>query len=59
MDTFIVRIYRYGNKRLKEIIGLVEIPGNDGNMGFTTIEELWAIFSSRLSDEKEKHQKTE
>jgi hypothetical protein len=47
MDTFIVRIYRYGNKSLKEIVGLVEVPGDENRMGFTDLEELWTILTQR------------
>jgi hypothetical protein len=54
MDTFIVRIYRYGNKSLKEIVGLVEVPGSEGKMGFTDLDELWTILSHERNGGVEK-----
>jgi len=58
MDTFIVRIYRYGDKDLQQLFGLVEIPGSDRAERFATLDELWAIISSGWNDVKEQHEAT-
>ena len=53
MDTYIVRIYRYGDKGLKQLFGLVEIPGSDLEERFSSMDELWAILSSGWNNEME------
>jgi hypothetical protein len=58
MDTYIVRIYRYEDKGLKQLFGLVEIPGSDQEERFATMEELWAIIHSRWSDGMEQRGET-
>ena len=59
MDTYIVRIYRYGDKGLKQLVGLVEIPGSEREERFASIDELWAIISSGWNDGKENPKQTQ
>jgi hypothetical protein len=59
LDIYIVRIYRYGEKELKQLFGVVEIPGSDVEERFATMEELWAIIFSRWNNGNGKHVETE
>lgn len=57
--SFIVRIYRFPGDAQKDLVGVVEAVGVDGEKGFTGIDELWAILKgggsiSGKTREKEK-----
>jgi len=43
--TFIVRIYRFPGDTQRDIVGVVEAVGVEGQKGFTGIDELWAILN--------------
>jgi hypothetical protein len=42
--TFIVRIYRFPSDTQQEMIGVVETVGNEGEKGFSGIDDLWTIL---------------
>jgi len=42
--SFIVRIYRFPSDAQKDLVGVVEEVGVDGEKGFNGIDELWAIL---------------
>jgi hypothetical protein len=42
--TFIVRIYRFPSDTQKEMVGIVETVGVEGEKGFSGIDELWTIL---------------
>jgi hypothetical protein len=43
---FIIRLYRFEKDNPRNLVGLVEIVGKKGRMGFTTLDELWEILNS-------------
>jgi hypothetical protein len=52
MKDFIIRIYRFEKDNPRNLVGLVEIVGQKGRMGFTTMDELWEILNSSFGEEK-------
>ena len=63
LDSYIVRIYRRGVERGRELAGLVERIGNGKRQAFGNSEELWAFLtdrqSSRRSGVRDKQGKTQ
>jgi hypothetical protein len=53
MKDFIIRLYRFEKDNPRNLVGLVEIVGKKGRMGFTDMDELWEILNSSIGDEKE------
>ena len=49
MDSYIIRIYRRGVERGRELAGLVERIGNGERKSFGNSEELWAFLTDRQS----------
>jgi len=49
--TFIVRIYRFPSDIQREIVGVVETVGVEGQKGFTGIVELCAILTGKVDRE--------
>ena len=47
LDSYIVRIYRRGVERGREVAGLVERIGNGKRRAFGNSEELWAFLTDR------------
>lgn len=45
MDSYIVRMYRRDAENPEELVGLVEIVGDDGKRPFHNMSELMAILS--------------
>ena len=48
LDSYIIRIYRRGVDRGRELAGLVERIGNGKRQAFGNSEELWAFLTDRL-----------
>ena len=48
LDSYIIRIYRRGVERGRELAGLAERIGNGKRQAFSTSEELWAFLKDRL-----------
>ena len=42
---YIVRIYRYGKQKPRDIVGTVEEVGIEGKKPFASLEELWEIVT--------------
>ena len=63
VDSYIIRIYRRGVERGRELAGLVERIGNGRRQAFGNSEELWAFLTerqpSRRSGLRSKHSKTQ
>ena len=47
LDSYIIRIYRRGVERDRELAGLVERIGNGKRQAFGNSEELWAFLTDR------------
>jgi len=47
LDSYIIRIYRRGMERGRELTGLVERIGNGKRQAFGNSEELWAFLTDR------------
>ena len=47
LDSYIIRIYRRGVERGRELAGLVERIGNGKRQAFGNSEELWAFLTGR------------
>lgn len=45
MDSYIVRMYRRDAENPEELVGLVEIVGDDGKLPFHNMSELMAILA--------------
>ena len=45
LRNYILRIYRYENKRPDKIVGIVEEVGAKDKRAFTNMDELWQILS--------------
>ena len=58
MKSYVVRIYRYKDKKPRTIVGVVEEVGVKGKMAFTDVDELWEILRS-VKDEPRKTEKGE
>ena len=52
MDSYIIRIYRRGVERGRELAGLVERIGNGKRQAFGNCEELWAFLTDRQPSRK-------
>lgn len=52
LDSYIIRIYRRGMERDRELAGLVERIGNGKRQAFGNSEELWAFLTCRQSSRK-------
>ena len=63
MDSYIIRIYRRGAERGRELAGLVERVGNGKRQAFGSSEELWTFLTdrqpSRKSDARSKQGKVQ
>jgi hypothetical protein len=63
LDSYIIRIYRRGVERGRELAGLVERIGNGKRQAFGNSEELWAFLTdrhpSRRSGVRSKQNKTQ
>lgn len=44
MKTYIVRIYRYESSQPKDLLGVIEEIGVEGQKAFTNLAELWQIL---------------
>jgi hypothetical protein len=53
MENFIIRLYRFEKDNPRNLVGLVEIVGKKGRVGFTSLDELWEILNSSIGEEKE------
>ena len=51
MDSYVVRIYRRGDKKSRILIGTVEVAGAEKKMAFSNIEELWEVLRRRKSQD--------
>jgi hypothetical protein len=51
MGTYVLRIYRYGEDRSRQIFGLLEFPENDTKEVFTSMDELWLILSCHRGED--------
>ena len=47
LDSYIIRIYRRGVERGRELAGLVERIGNGKRQAFGNSEELWTFLTDR------------
>ena len=47
MESYVVRIYRRGDKKSRILIGTVEVAGAERKMAFSNIEELWEVLGRR------------
>ena len=47
LDSYIIRIYRRGVERGRELAGLIECIGNGKRQAFGSSEELWAFLTDR------------
>ncbi len=47
LDSYIIRIYRRGVERGRELAGLVERIGNGKRQAFGNSDELWAFLTDR------------
>jgi len=45
MHTYVVRVYRLQEDHPRQLIGVVEEPGQGLPLAFSNIDELWAILS--------------
>ena len=52
LDSYIIRIYRRGVERGREMAGLVERIGNGKRQAFGNSEELWAFLTDRQVSRK-------
>lgn len=52
LDSYIIRIYRRGAERGRELAGLVEQIGNGKRQAFGNSEELWAFLTDRQPSRK-------
>jgi hypothetical protein len=50
MEVFVVRIYRFKKGNPRALVGLVEIVGKKGRLGFTNMDELWEILNSSMGN---------
>ncbi len=56
IQDYIVRIYRFEKDEPRALVGLVEIVGKKGRLGFTNMDELWEILNFSLSDGKKEEE---
>ena len=54
MESYLIRIYRRGEKNNKDLAGIIEQIGIAGQMVFQTTEDLIKILSSNNESEKTK-----
>ena len=47
MESYIVRIYRRGDKKSRILIGTVQVAGAERRMAFSNIDELWEVLGRR------------
>ena len=47
LDSYIIRIYRRGVERGRELAGLIERIGNGKRQAFGSSEELWTFLTDR------------
>jgi len=52
LDSYIIRIYRRGMERDRELAGLVERIGNGKRQSFGNSEELWAFLTGSQPSRK-------
>ncbi len=50
--SYIVRIYRIGDHKSRQIVGTVEEPGIQRKDAFTTMEDLWRILMDSQPDDE-------
>jgi len=50
MENFIIRLYRFEKDNPRTLVGLVEKPGKERRIGFTTMDELWEILNSSIGE---------
>lgn len=48
LRNYILRIYRYENKRPDKLVGIVEEVGAEDKRAFTNMDELWQILSHTI-----------
>jgi hypothetical protein len=59
MKTYIVRIYRFEDKKPLNLVGVVEEVGVEGRKAFSNYDELWNILKvSPFSPTSRKKEKT-
>lgn len=51
LESYIIRIYRWGDNNPQSLVGVVEGVGAEGRMAFTNLEELWDILNFKNSKE--------
>lgn len=50
LRNYILRIYRYENKRPDKLVGIVEEVGAEDKKAFTNMDELWQILSHTVKN---------
>lgn len=54
METYVVRVYRHKDENGDEILGMVEVVGENDKKSFSSVDEMVEIITGT---EQEKHQK--
>jgi hypothetical protein len=44
MESYVVRIYRYGGSDTRKFVGTAELVLSGRKSAFTTVDELWSIL---------------
>ena len=50
METYVLRVYRFGDEGSRQLFGLVEFPCSNEREVFTSMSELWLILASRRNE---------
>lgn len=50
LKNYVLRIYRYENKRPDKLVGIVEEVGVEDKRAFTNMDELWQILSHTVTN---------
>lgn len=46
MHTYVVRVYRVQEDHSRQLVGVIEEPGQVLPLAFSNIDELWAILAA-------------
>ena len=49
VESYVVRVYRRGSGKTRELVGVLEGPRLVGAQAFSSVEELWEILSDGTS----------
>jgi hypothetical protein len=49
MHSYVVRVYRIQEDHPRQLIGIVEQPGQGLPLAFSNIDELWAILVASVT----------